>query len=305
VNYIQLAQAIQDYAENTEQLFVANIATFVEEAELRIYNSVQLPALRKNVTGTITALNQYLALPIDWLSTYSIAVIDASGNYFYLLDKDVNFIRESYPSVGSFGQPKHYGVFGSQASNANIMTLLLGPTPDQNYNTELHYFYYPPTIVQGVISAFGGTTGGSLYTNGTFENIPLTGGSGSNATATITVLGGIVTAVVGNSGGSLYVPGDVLSFNVSSIGGSGAGFSIPVASVSNASGHSWLGDNYDSVLFYGAMREACIFMRQEQDVVANYENKYQEAMSELKRLGDGLQRGDAYRDGQTKLRVRT
>lgn len=308
MNYEQLYNNIQAYAENTEALFVATIPVFVQEAEDRIYNSVQIPSLRKNVTGTLTAGNQYVSLPNDWLSNYSFAVIDSTNNYNYLLNKDVNFLREAYPTVvytaptyqgTPGGVPKYYALFGSQLSNVNEMTLMVAPTPDQNYTVEMHYFYYPPTIVQGQIATLGAITTGSLYTNGVYQNVPLTGGSGANATADIVVTGGIVTSVSLKFGGNFYVVGDILS--CASLGSTGSGFSVPVASVSNATGTSWLGDNYDPVLFYGAMREAMLFMKGEQDLVAYYENKYQEALGQLKRLGDGLDRNDAYRRGQTSL----
>ena len=305
MNYIQLAQSIQNYAENTESLFVASIPTFIQEAEERIYNSVQIPALRKNVNGTLTASNPYVALPNDWLATYSFAVIDASGNYSYLLNKDVNFLREAYPNPTDTGIPRYYAMFGSQISDANELTFIAAPTPDANYNVELHYFYYPPTIVQGQVTTFAATfVGGSGYVSGVYANVPLTGGSGTNLTATILVVGGSVMEVTLDDGGSLYVAGDSLSASNTYLGGAGSGFSITVATVSNASGTSWLGDNYDPVLFYGAMREAMIFMKGEQDMVAYYEQKYTEALSQLKRLGDGLERGDAYRDGQVKLPVK-
>ena len=305
MNYIQLAQNIQNYAENTESLFVASIPTFIQEAEERIYNSVQIPALRKNVNGTLTASNPYVALPNDWLSTYSFAVIDASGNYSYLLNKDVNFLREAYPNPTDTGIPRYYAMFGSQISDTNELTFIAAPTPDANYNVELHYFYYPPTIVQGQVTTFATTfVGGSGYVSGVYANVPLTGGSGTNLTATILVVGGSVMEVTLDDGGSLYVAGDSLSASNNYLGGAGSGFSITVATVSNASGTSWLGDNYDPVLFYGAMREAMIFMKGEQDMVAYYEQKYTEALSQLKRLGDGLERGDSYRDGQTKLPVK-
>ena len=116
MNYVQLYQAIQDYAETTEQLFVANIPRFVQEAEDRIYNSVQIPSLRKNVTGTLTSGNKYLSLPNDWLSTYSLAIIKADGNYEYLLNKDVNYIRQAFPNPADTGTPTHYALFGSQYS---------------------------------------------------------------------------------------------------------------------------------------------------------------------------------------------
>lgn len=304
MNYEQLYNNIQAYAENTEALFVASIPVFVQEAEDRIYNSVQIPALRKNVTGTLTSGNQYVSLPNDWLSNYSIAVIDTDGTYNYLLNKDVNFIREAYPvnNAAARGLPRYYALFGSQYTDINEMSLILGPTPNNSYNVEMHYFYYPPTIVQGQITSLNTASfnAGSLYTNGLYQNVPLTGGSGSGATADILVVGGVVNTVTLKFGGQFYKVGDVLS---ATLGSSGTGFSIVVTAISNATGTSWLGDNYDPVLFYGAMREAMLFMKGEQDLIGYYETKYQEALAQLQRLGDGLERGDAYRDGQTKINV--
>jgi len=302
MNYEQLYNNIQSYAENTEQLFVANIPVFVMEAEERIYNSVQLPSLRKNVIGTMTSGNSYLSCPIDYLSTYSLAVIDSSGNYSYLLNKDVNFIRQSYPNPTSTGMPQYYALFGTQYNNNNELSFILGPTPDTNYSAELHYFYYPPTIVQGQISLLGTITGGSLYTNGIYQNVSLTGGSGANATADILIASGAVVSCNLKFGGNFYIAGDILS--CSSLGSTGSGFSILVNAVSNATGTSWLGDNYDPVLFYGAMREAMIFMKGEQDMVAYYQKMYEEALAQLNRLGTGLERGDAYRNGQARIMVK-
>jgi len=211
VNYTQLSQLIQDYVQSTETSFVANIPTFVEVAEQRIYNTVQLPALRKNVTGAMSSGNQYMSLPSDWLSTFSMAVIDnVTNEYEYLLNKDVNFIRASYPTVAATGKPKYYAIFDSG-------TMLLGPTPNGNYTAELHYYYYPVSIV--------------------------------------------------------------------------------------AAGTSWLGDNFDSVLLYGSLREAYTYLKGEADMVTYYEQKYQEALGQLKRLGDGLDRQDAYRSGQVRIPV--
>ena len=303
MNYVQLYQAIQDYSENTESLFVNNISRFVIEAEDRIYNSVQIPSLRKNVTGTLTANNKYLSCPDDYLATYSLAVIDDVGAYSYLLNKDVNFIREAYPIPTSVGLPKYYALFGSQYANINELSFILGPTPDSNYNVEFHYFYYPVSIVQGAIAVLGAVTGGSLYTNGLYSNVALTGGSGSGATANILISGGAVTTVTLTNPGNFYVAGDTLSCSSTYVGGSGSGFSIPVSTINNSNGTSWLGDNYDPVLFYGAMREAMLFMKGEQDLIKYYEDKYMEAVAQLNRLGTGLERGDAYRDGQAKIKV--
>jgi hypothetical protein len=138
MNYSELVAEIQSYTEN--QFETTDIDTFIQQAEQRIYNTVQFPAIRKNVTGTLTANNKYLTCPPDWLATFSIAVIDALGNYDYLLDKDVNFIRSAYPAPTSTGLPEYYGLFDQN-------TFILGPTPDANYAVELHYYYYPESIV--------------------------------------------------------------------------------------------------------------------------------------------------------------
>jgi hypothetical protein len=301
MNYSQLAQVIQDYSENTESLFVANIPTFVQEAEKRIFNSVQLPSLRKNVTGTLTVSNKYLSLPDDWLATYSIAVIEASGKYTYLLNKDVNFLREAYPNPSVTGLPKYYAVFGPTLSTPNELSAMLAPTPDVGYSVELHYFFYPVSIVQGMVTTLGSLNSGTGYISGVYANVPLTGGSGTNLIATFVVVGGVITSVTITNGGSLYTVGDVLTVANSYLGGAGSNFSIQVVLINNSTGTSWLGDNYDPVLFYGAMREAVIFMKGEQDMVTYYEKMFQESLMQLKRLGDGLERNDAYRKGQTSL----
>lgn len=306
MNYVQLQQAILDYSQNYESTFIANIPRFVQEAEERIYNSVYLPSLRKNVTGTMTASNKYLSLPDDWLAAYSLAVIDGTGTYTYLLNKDVNFIREAYPAPTDTGLPRYYALFGSQLSYPNELSVILGPTPNDSYAVEMHYFYYPPTIVQGVVTSFDQPfTPGSAYVNGVYPNVPLSGGSGSNLTCTIQVVGGAVASITIDNGGAFYAVNDALSVSNTYLGGSGSGFAITVDTVSNPDGTSWLGDNFDPVLLYGAMREAILFMKGEQDLVAYYEQKFTEAMQQLTRLADGLERGDAYRDGQVKLPVKT
>jgi hypothetical protein len=222
MTYTELVAAIEAYTENYEQLFVDNIPVFVKQAEKRIYNTSQIPALRKNVTGLTASSNKYLACPVDFLSVFSMAVTDADGNYEYLLNKDVNFIRAAYPSPNDTGLPKYYAIFGPAVNSGVIsdeLSFILGPTPDAQYSVELHYYYYPESIVDA--------------------------------------------------------------------------------------GTSWLGDNYDPVLLYGSLMEAYTFMKGEQDVMAFYAQKYADALSQLKRLGDGLERGDAYRDGQAKIKVTT
>jgi len=308
VKYVDLSNQIQFYTQNTEQLFVDEIPTFVRQAEERIYNSVQIPALRKNVTGSTSGGNKYLSCPTDFLSVFSIAVIDGSGNYEYLLNKDVNFLRAAYPSPSDTGIPKYYALFGPATTSAspptitNELTFILAPTPNNAYSVELHYYYYPESIVQGAINTLGTITGGSGYTNGVYYNVPLTGGSGTGALATIVVTAGAVTGITIDAPGALYTTSDTLSAGTEYIGG-GTNFSVPVSAINNATGQSWLGDNYSPVLLYGSLVEAYTFMKGEQDVMAYYENKYQVALGQLNRLGTGLERGDAYRDGQAKIKV--
>jgi hypothetical protein len=222
MNYTQLSANIQAYTENTEADFVAEIPVFVQQAEQRIYNSVQFPSIRKNVTGVVSTTSTYLSAPDDYLATYSLAVIDAAGNYEYLLNKDVNFIRQAYPSASDVGLPKYYALFGPTVSGSTItdeLTFILGPKPDANYNVELHYYYYPESITTA------------------------------------------------------------------------------------ADGRTWLGDNFDSVLLYGSLVEAYTYMKGETDMMALYNQKFMEALALAKRLGDGMERQDAYRSGQFRQAV--
>jgi len=234
MNYTELYNTIQSYTENQfPDVYLASgstvsattqINTFITQAEQRIYNSVQFPSIRKNQYAPITANNKYVSLPNDFLSVYSLALVTGvtganldTGTYEYLLNKDVNFIRQAYPTPNDTGEPKYYALFGPtivSSAITNELSLILGPTPDATYYVELHYYYYPESI----------------------------------------------TTVSG--------------------------------------GQTWLGDNFDSVLLYGSLVEAYIFMKGETDVITMYETKYKEALALAQRLGDGLERSDAYRSGQ-------
>ena len=220
MNYATLVETIQAYTENDFPdtagsgglTSAEQVATFVEQAEQRLYNNVQLLELRKNVTGNATATNMYLSVPSDWLANFSLAVIDpTSGAYEYLLNKDVNFIREAFPYPATTGKPTHYAMFDQNS-------YILGPTPDDDYEMELHYFYYPQSIV--------------------------------------------------------------------------------------TAGTSWLGDNFSSALLYGSLLEAYTFMKGEADVLAKYQERYNEALAQLKELSEGKNRQDMYRTTQIRYPVR-
>jgi hypothetical protein len=308
MNYIQLVTAIQDYTENSFNYSTdpTPINTFIEQAEQRIYNTIQFPSIRKNVTGTTTSGNKYLSCPDDFLAVYSMAVIDATGAYEYLLNKDVNFIRQAYPTPTDTAIPKYYALFGPSVNGTTIsneLAFILGPTPDSGYSVELHYYYYPDSIVQGKLSSVGSIVVGTGYIDGTYYNVPLTGGDGKNATATVVVYGGSVTTVTIVDGGSSYYVGNTISAANTNLGGTGSGFSASVTAVLNAAGQTWLGDNFDTVLLYGSLIEAYTYMKGEADIIAGYDMKYKEALALAKRLGDGMERQDAYRSGQYRQAV--
>ena len=296
--YSELINAVNAYVENNFPTVDAN--RMIEQAEQRIYNTVQLPSLRRNVYGTVTSTNPYLSAPADFLSVYSLAVypVDGStGNYLYLLNKDVNFIREAYPNPSATGQPKHYAIFGPQSSNESYLTFIIGPTPNMAYTAELHYYYYPTSIIQAAIATVTFTVG-SGYTNGTYYNVALTGGTGNSATATIVVSGGVVTAVTIVSRGCYYVVGDALTASIT-----GGTVAITVATINNQYGETWLGDNFDSALLNGTLVEAITYTKGEDSMLKLYSDRYTQAIALLKNLGDGKLRMDAYRDGQVRIAV--
>jgi len=307
VNYAQLYTAIQSYVQNYDTDFINNIPTFVLEAERRIYNSVQLAFLRKTLVGTLSPGSQYLSTPGDFLSTYALALINPDGSYEYLLDKDVNYLRAAYPNPTTTGTPRYYGLFGPVVSNGqytNNLAYFFAPTPDVTYQLQITYYYYPPSIVSGVIQGTSFTTGGggAGYNSGVFYNVALTNGSGASATATLVVTNGVVTGCTIENGGSLYVVGDLLNQADVRLGG-GTGFQITVTNINNSTGTSWIGDNYEQVLLYACLVEGYGFMKGAADMMAYYQQKYDEGIKQLRRLGDGLERGDAYRDGQFKMPV--
>lgn len=309
MQYTELASNVEDIVENS--FTDAQMAMFVRQAEQVIYNSVQIANLRKNQYAQLSANNQYLSAPNDFISVYSLAVITGvtggdinTGTYEYLLNKDVNFIREAYPPPNSKGRPRHYAIFGPQYNLDTELSFILGPTPDAAYYVELHYYYYPESIVQGAIATLGSITAGSSYTNGTYFGVSLTGGSGSGATAKIVVSGGAVTSVTLQNPGVFYAVGNTLSVAASSVGGTGAGFSIPVSTVTNANGTTWLGDNFDSALLNATVVEAARFMKADKEQMDVYTSLYSQSLVLLKNLGDGKQRMDAYRDGQVRNPVK-
>jgi len=211
MNYTELVASMQDYLQTDEASFVTHIPTFVQTVENRIYNEIQLPALRKNAVGEFTDGNRYLTLPDDFLAPFSLATIDpTTGVYNYVLFKDVNLVREMYADPTVKAVPKIYGLF-----DAN--TAIVGPTPNKDFGAELHYFYYPESLV--------------------------------------------------------------------------------------TAGTSWVATNFPSVILYGCLSEGYRYLKGDEAMQKVYDEQYKEALSLLRKLGEGRNRGDAYRDGQAKLKV--
>lgn len=213
MNYAELKVALVSFLEGDgiSAFTPADLDTFISQAEQKIYNTVQLPALRKNVVGNVSVGNEYLTVPTDFLSVFSLSIVLPNGEQSFLLNKDVSYIRSAYPSRTAQGIPKHYALFDDN-------TLIMGPTPNVSYNSELHYFFYPESIV--------------------------------------------------------------------------------------TANNTWLGDNFDSALLYGALREGYIHMKGEELFLKTYAAQYGEAMGLLKQLGDGRNRQDMYRTPQVRYPVK-
>jgi hypothetical protein len=320
MNYTQLVAAIEAYAENYDNStggFVDNIPVFIQNAEQRIYNTVQIPSLRKNVTGFVTAGNQYISLPDDWLSNYSIAVINTTGNYSYLLNKDVNFLREAYPKTTTT-----YTINGPTippallAAAVNVQpqasqfrtTLIAGrplgditnngtvtsadalqynkwvagvaiPAGEQDWIEDVMnpYMIARPTTYIDYLTA---TSSGDL---GIPKYYALFGSQLSNP----------------NEMTLMVAPTPDINYSVEM-----HYFYYPESITTIAGGQTWLGDNFDSVLLYGSLLEAGTFMKSDPDTMGVYKSRYDEALALLKRLGDGLERQDAYRSGQVRYPVK-
>lgn len=298
MNYLELYDAIVNYTESSETSFINSIPRFIRQAEERLARTVMLPELRRNATTTLEAGNSYLQRPTDFLSVFSLAVVDAAGNYNYLYDKDVNFMREAYPSPTQQGLPKYYAQFDGDGTVSAQGNFILAPTPSSNFTVELHYYYDPPSIIQNAIAGLGSLVAGSGYTDGTYWDVPLTGGSGSGATANIVVTGGAVASVNIVTPGALYVAGDVLSVSSTAIG-AGDLFTINVTATTNATGTSWFGENAESALLYGCLVEAYTYLKGAPDLMQTYMNRYAAALADLFGIDIRAKRDD-YRDGTYK-----
>ena len=272
-------------------------------AEQKIYNSVQLPVMRQTATLTLTPNVEILNAPLDFQNAFSLAIVDATGAYNYLLNKDVNFIREAYPIPTDTGLPKYYAVNGPQTLLPQETAFILGPTPSAALSAKLNYSAYPTSIVSGVITGRSLGIVGTGYVDGTYYDVPLTQGAGNGATAIVVIFGGVPASISIQSGGVGYSIYESLTILPANVGGTGLQMTANVTSVANPVGTSWLGENFDSALFNATMVEAIRFMKGEADMVTLYADAFKQSLALLKNLSDGKLRQDAYRSGQVRTQV--
>ena len=277
-----LKSAIQDYSENSETTFVNNLREFIRATENRIFKSVDFEVFRKNVTSSTTSSDRFLSVPDDYLASFSLSITNSS-NIEFLLEKDVNFIQEYNPNSSTTGAPKYYARF-------DVDNFILAPTPNSNYSVELHYYYRPTSLADSTIELTVASSS-SLAVNEVIT------GASSGATATIQSKNDSTNKL------TIIVPTTAFTSGETVIGGT-TGASSAISAISSDTTTTWLSTNARNAMLYGALYEAYIFMKGEQDVLVMYEKRFNEELMRLKDLGEARENADAYRQGLPR-RART
>jgi|MGYP000214943706 hypothetical protein len=275
--FTTLRETVQDYTQNDETSFIANMGMFVELAEERVLKSVQLNEFQKNAAGTMASGNQFLNVPSDFLAPFSLSITNSS-NYVFLMFKDLDYVQTYNPNPATTGTPKYYAQF-------DVNNLLIGPTPDAAYTTTLSYFYRPASLTESLLVLTVGATGS--FTNG--ETI--TGGT-SGVVSTIKSIPSSTTL-------SILVPSGTFT-DGETITGTTSGATTTVTSTGADTTVSWMSENAEIALLYGTLIEASTYMKGEQDVMAMYNSRFAEAISRLKNFGEAEEVSDEYRTGQIR-----
>ena len=273
--YTTLKTAIKDYTENQETTFVSHLSDFITSAEERIFKTVDLEYFRKNVTGTTTAGNQFLAVPTDWLASFSLS-IEVSSSKQFLLIKDINYLQEYNPNSATTGTPRYYGLYDYQ-------NFMLSPTPDAAYSAELHYYYRPTSLTDSTVTLTVSSVSGTFVDSET-----LTGGT-SGATTTI-------SEALTSTTMRIVLPSTDLTVGETVTGGT-SGATGTVVSTSADSTTTWLSVNAPNAMLYGSLVEAYTFMKGEPDVLKMYSERFVESLVRLKDLGESRENDDANRQG--------
>ena len=275
--YTQLKSSIQEYTDNNETSFVSNLNRFIEAAEQRILSTVDLEVFRKNASGTMTSGNQFLAMPTDYLASFSMS-IESSSSKVFLLQKDVNFLQESYPNSAVTGIPRYYGVY-------DVNNFIIAPTPNANFSTEIHYFYRPTSLTDSQFTL----TVNNLTVVATFTVGETITGATSGASTTI-ISKTSATEFVVTIPARTFIAGENLTGGTSGATGS-------VVSTSADTTLTWVSENAPNAILYGSLFEAYTYMKGEKDMLDLYNGRFVEAVGRIKDLGEARENTDAYRVG--------
>ena len=282
--YTQLKASIQDYTDNNETTFVSNLNRFIESAEQRIFSTVDLEYFRKNVSGTMTSGNQFLAVPDDYLASFSLSIENSSSKEF-LLQRDVNFLQEYNPNSSTTGVPKYYSLY-------DINTFIIAPTPNANFSTELHYYYRPVSLTDSKFTLLASSVAGTFVNNET-----ITGGTSAESTTINSVAINTATAT-----GQIIVTIPTGTFTVGeTVTGGTSGATGVITSISADTTLTWVSENAPNAILYGSLFEAYTYMKGEPDMLELYNGRFSEALSRIKDLGEARENTDAYRDGLVRM----
>ena len=275
--YTTLKQAIKDYTENDETTFVSNLPVFIRNTEERILKNVQLSLFQRNASGVMSASNKFLTCPSDFLAPFSLSFTNAQGFQGFLDFKDADYIQSFNPNPATTGSPRYYGQF-------DVDNFIISPTPDSGYTVELHYFYRPTSLTKSTFTLTMTSVSGTFTTSDT-------------VTGSTSLQSAVVKNVPSSTTLQVVVPaGD---FTVGeTITGSSSGATGVLSAVSADVTESWISQNAEVALLYGALMEAYVFMKGEQDLQVLYEKRFGEAIMGLKMLGEAKEVTDEYRTGQ-------
>ena len=273
--YTQLKSSIQEYTDNNETSFVSNLDRFIKSAEQRIFSTVDLEYFRKNASGAMTSGNQFMAVPSDYLASFSLSV-ENSGSKVFLLQKDVNFLQESYPDSTATGIPKYYAAY-------DVNNFIIAPTPNANFSTEIHYYYRPVSLADSKFSLTVSNVSGTFVNNET-----ITGATSAEST-TINSITSVTEFVI-------IIPTGTFTVGETVTGGTSGATGV-VVSTSADTTLTWVSENAPNAILYGSLFEAYTYMKGEKDLLDLYNGRFSEALGRIKDLAEARENADAYRQG--------
>ena len=273
--YTQLKSSIQEYTDNNETSFVSNLDRFIKSAEQRIFSTVDLEYFRKNASGAMTSGNQFMAVPLEYLASFSLSV-ENSGSKVFLLQKDVNFLQESYPDSTATGIPKYYAAY-------DVNNFIIAPTPNANFSTEIHYYYRPVSLADSKFSLTVSNVSGTFVNNET-----ITGGASAESTT--------INSITSATEFVIIIPTGTFTVGETVTGGTSGATGV-VVSTSADTTLTWVSENAPNAILYGSLFEAYTYMKGEKDLLDLYNGRFSEALGRIKDLAEARENADAYRQG--------